>query len=72
MRIGFKTTLEEDLIRGIKISALQQGINVNDILETLIMMYLNGMLDANAYNNAYNQCQSRRWDQNYNPNQRGW
>lgn len=42
MRIGFKTTIEEELIKSLKIRALQQNVNVNDILEQLIDKYLKG------------------------------
>lgn len=42
MRIGFKTTLEKELIDKLKIEAIKQGVNVNDILEVLIDKYLNG------------------------------
>ena len=42
MRIGFKTTIEENLIKNLKIEALQKGVNVNDILEQLIDKYLKG------------------------------
>ncbi len=42
MRIGFKTTIEETLIKKLKIKALQKGVNVNDILEKLIDKYLKG------------------------------
>lgn len=40
MRVGFTTTLEESLIAEIKIEAIRQGKNVNDILEELIEKYL--------------------------------
>ena len=40
MRIGFKTTIEENLIKNLKMEALQKGVNVNDILEQLIDKYL--------------------------------
>lgn len=42
MRIGFKTTLDKELIEKLKIQAIKQGQNVNDILEKLIEKYLNG------------------------------
>ena len=42
MRVGFKTTLNEDLIYQLKIIAIQQKVNVNDILEKLIALYLKG------------------------------
>lgn len=47
MRIGFKTTIEEKLIKNLKIKALQQGVNVNDILEQLIDKYLKGDIQLN-------------------------
>ncbi len=42
MRIGFKTTIDEELIKNLKMKALQKGVNVNDILEQLIDKYLKG------------------------------
>lgn len=47
MRIGFKTTIKEELIKNLKIKALQQGVNVNDILEQLIDQYLQGKIKLN-------------------------
>jgi len=41
MRIGFKTTIEEDLISELKIKAIKEKVDVNDILEKLIAKYLN-------------------------------
>ena len=41
LRIGFKTTIDEDLISQIKMKAIQEKVNVNDILEELIKKYLN-------------------------------
>lgn len=40
MRVGFKTTIEEDLIFKIKVKAIQEKVSVNDILEILIKKYL--------------------------------
>ncbi|MGJ0847417.1 hypothetical protein ACR77J_12070 [Tissierella praeacuta] len=45
LRIGFKTTLEKELIDKLKIDAIKQGLNVNDILEVLIKKYLDGEID---------------------------
>jgi hypothetical protein len=42
VRVGFKTTLEEDLISKIKMEAIKEKVDVNDILEPLIEKYLNG------------------------------
>lgn len=42
LRIGFKTTLEQELIEQLKIEAVKQKVNVNDILEKLIEKYLKG------------------------------
>lgn len=42
MRVGFKTTIEENLLSPLKIRAIQEKVNVNDILEKLIEKYLNG------------------------------
>ena len=64
MRVGFKTTLEEDLIRNVKMRALQENINVNDIIEVLLEMYLNGQIDI------YHQCQER--NQKFRYNQGRW
>lgn len=40
MRVGFRTTLEENLITQLKEIASQRRMNVNDILEVLIEDYL--------------------------------
>ena len=40
MRIGFKTTLEKELIKLLEMEAIKRGVNVNDILEELIDIYL--------------------------------
>jgi hypothetical protein len=40
MRKGFKTTIEEELIEQLKIIAVKNKINVNDILEKIIKKYL--------------------------------
>lgn len=45
MRIGFKTTIDEDLISKLKIKAIQEKVNANDILEKLIEQYLNGDIE---------------------------
>lgn len=45
MRKGFKTTLDEDLISQLKIKAIQEKVDVNDILEKLIVKYLNGEIE---------------------------
>lgn len=42
MRIGFKTTIKEDLINKLKFNAIENKVNVNDILEKLIEKYLKG------------------------------
>jgi len=42
MRVGFKTTIDEDLLSRLKIKAIQEKVNANDILESLIAKYLNG------------------------------
>lgn len=42
MRIGFRTTIEETLLSQIKIKAIEEKLNVNDILEKLIEKYLKG------------------------------
>jgi hypothetical protein len=44
LRIGFKTTLEQSLIEGLKIKAVEKGVNVNDIMEKLIDLYLRGKI----------------------------
>ena len=46
MRIGFKTTIEENLIQELKIDAINKKINVNDILEKLIEKYLKGDIEV--------------------------
>lgn len=42
MRKGFRTTLDEDLISQLKIEAIKLHVDVNDILEKLIALYLKG------------------------------
>lgn len=42
LRTGFTTTIEKELISKLKIEAVKQSVNVNDILEKLIEMYLKG------------------------------
>jgi hypothetical protein len=42
VRVGFKTTLEEELISKIKMKAIKEKVAVNDILEPLIEKYLSG------------------------------
>lgn len=46
MRVGFKTTIEKELIEKLKIKAVQEGVSVNDILEILIDKYLEGEVEA--------------------------
>jgi len=45
--VGFKTTIDEDLLSQIKMKAIQEKVNVNDILEKLIKKYLNGDIEIN-------------------------
>ena len=40
MRVGFRTNIEEELISKLKIKAIEKKVNVNDILEKLISLYL--------------------------------
>jgi hypothetical protein len=42
LRTNFSTTLEKELIDKLKIEAIKEGKNVNDILELLISKYING------------------------------
>lgn len=42
MRVGFRTTIDDKLLSEIKMIAIQEKVNVNDILEQLIKKYLNG------------------------------
>jgi len=42
MRVGFKTTIDDELLRKLKIDAVNHGVRVNDILEPLIEKYLTG------------------------------
>lgn len=48
MRIGFKTTLEENLISDLKIEAIKNKVNVNDILEELIAKFLKGEIELDV------------------------
>lgn len=50
MRIGFKTTLEENLISDLKIEAVKNKVNVNDILEELITKFLAGEIKLDVAN----------------------
>ena len=45
MRIGFKTTIEENLIKQLKIKAIENKVDANDILELLIDKYLKGEVE---------------------------
>ncbi|MBP9477526.1 MAG: hypothetical protein KBF12_02805 [Sebaldella sp.] len=47
MRVGFKTTIEENLIKQLKIEAIQNNVDVNDILEKLIDKFLKGEIQLN-------------------------
>lgn len=47
LRVGFKTTIDENLLSKIKIKAIQEKVNVNDILEKLIEKYLNEDIEIN-------------------------
>jgi len=42
VKIKFTTTIEEELIKKLKIEAINQSKNVNEILEKLIDKYLKG------------------------------
>lgn len=44
MRTPFATTIEEGLIKKFKLRAIENDLNMNDILEKLIEMYLNGKI----------------------------
>ena len=48
LRTGFTTTIEKELMENLKIEAIKQGINVNDILEKLIEKYLKGEIKIQA------------------------
>ena len=50
MRIGFKTTIEENLISDLKIKAIKEKVNVNDILEMLIQKYLKDEIEIDFNN----------------------
>ena len=47
LRIGFRTTIEENLVKQLKIDAINKQVNVNDILEELIKKYLDGEIKIN-------------------------
>jgi len=42
MRKNFQTTIEEALVKRLKIEAINRNKNVNEILEKLIEKFLNG------------------------------
>ena len=47
LRVGFKTTIEENLIKQLKIEAIQNNVDVNDILEMIIDKFLKGEIQLN-------------------------
>jgi len=50
LRVGFRTTVQKELIDNLKIKAIQQNVNVNDILEKLIEKYLKGEIEITLKN----------------------
>ncbi len=44
MKVAFRTTLDSELLMGLKQVALQKGKHVNEILDDLIYSYLNHMV----------------------------
>ena len=48
MRVGFRTTLEKELITQLKEEAARRKKNVNDILEILIYDFLEGLMISAA------------------------
>ena len=42
MKTRFTTTIDDELLSQLKILAIQQKVNVNDILNSLIKLYVNG------------------------------
>lgn len=48
MRVGYRTTLEENLISAVKIKAIELKVDANDILEELIRKYLSGETQINV------------------------
>jgi len=44
LRKGFKTTIEENLIDELKIVAIKNKVDVNDILEILIKQFLDNKI----------------------------
>ncbi|WP_373000733.1 hypothetical protein [Lutispora sp.] len=43
-RIPFRTTVDADLLRKLKVKALENNVDVNDILEELAKLYLEGAI----------------------------
>lgn len=44
LKVAFRTTLDSELLLGLKKNALQKGKHVNEILDDLIYSYLNHMV----------------------------
>lgn len=45
----FRTTIDSDVLKKLKIKALDVGVDVNDILEQLSILYLSGKIkDVNV------------------------
>lgn len=42
LKTKFTTTIEDEILSSLKIKAIQEKVNVNEILEKLIVMYLKG------------------------------
>lgn len=45
LKTRFTTTIEDELLSKLKIKAIQEKVNVNEILEKLIALYLNEKVD---------------------------
>lgn len=43
-RIPFRTTIDADIMKQLKVKALENNVDVNDIIEELANMYLDGKL----------------------------
>ena len=66
LRIGFKTTLEESLISDLKIEAVKNKVNVNDILEELITKFLKGKIELDVADKKWQEAAySRKEDRHF-------
>lgn len=49
MKKKFTTTLDEELLKNLKVEAAREGVNINTILTILIRMYLQSEKETSFY-----------------------